>query len=96
MDDDPQEAEIRQLLLAEIRQYMEQQQPYLASDLSLEDIADTIGVNRNLVSETLNKGANKNFYGFVNEYRVARVCRLLTDPGCEKTILDIAFESGFF
>ena len=63
--------------------------------MSLLSLSNDVGINRNLISETHNKKANKNFYRFVNEYRIKMVCRLLKSRSDDKKIMDIAFENGF-
>ena len=53
-----------------------------------------IAVARFHLSEVLNRHANKNFYEFINHYRIDYVCeRLLEDP--DRSVLDIALEAGF-
>ncbi len=45
-------------------------------------------------SEAINKGLGKNFYQFINEYRIEAACQtLIAEP--EKNILDVAFSVGF-
>jgi AraC-like DNA-binding protein len=46
------------------------------------------------VSETLNRHAQKNFYEFINSYRVDAVQRALAE-GCGGTVLDVAMAAGF-
>jgi AraC-like DNA-binding protein len=87
--------ETRKAILEEILNFMQTKKPFLNSDMSLLSLSNDVGINRNLISETLNKEANKNFYRFVNEYRIEMVCRLLKSRTDDKKIMDIAFESGF-
>lgn len=42
----------------------------------------------------LNRHAGKNFYEFINEYRVAAVCERLAAAD-DDTILNIAMDAGF-
>lgn len=86
--------DIRATLFETISNRVESGELYLDGDLSLSRLASLTGVNKHHLSEVLNKHAGKNFYEFINDYRIAFVReRLAVEP--ERTILDIAFEAGF-
>ncbi len=69
---------------------------YLDERLELRDIADKISVEPNLISHVLNKHIGKNFYEYVNAFRVEEVRRKMADSCyAHLTILGIALESGF-
>ncbi len=73
---------------------MNDEQPYLNNELTLEGLATSVGLSSHHLSEILNQQANKNFYQFVNEYRVNFVCeRILNDKNSK--ILDLAMSAGF-
>jgi AraC-like DNA-binding protein len=79
-----------------IRKYFNEEKPYLDSDLTIGKLSDTLNLPRHVVTEVLNTGFNKNFYQFVNEYRVSAVKKMLTDP--KKDIFSIeaiGYECGF-
>jgi AraC-like DNA-binding protein len=85
------EAGMRQLL-----RVMEEKQPYRNSLLTLQELADEMEISAHNLSEVINTQAGKNFYDFVNRYRVEEVMRRLRDPRyAHLTILAIAEESGF-
>ena len=53
-------------------------------------------IKKILLSQTLNKSLNKNFFTFVKEYRIQHVEQILKKKTNEKaTIMDIAYQSGF-
>ena len=88
------EATIR--VLEDIQDYMLREKPFLNVDFSVYSLAEAMNIPRRTLSQVLNKGLSKNFYQYVNEYRIEEVTRLLKDPKHNKsTILDIAFRSGF-
>jgi AraC-like DNA-binding protein len=75
---------------------MEQERMYLQTELTLQDIADHLGVPLYQASEVINEGLKKTFYNLVNGYRVEEAKRLLVDPKRKNNkILAIAFDSGF-
>ena len=75
---------------------METDRLYLNPDLRLSDLVATIGATRNQVSYVINTYLGKNFYDFVNEYRVREVLRLVNEGTYrDKKITAIAFDSGF-
>jgi len=73
---------------------MEAKRLYLNNGLTLLDLAKTTGLSRHHISEVLNRYAGKNFYEFVNGYRVDHVKRQLVEDKAAK-VLDIAIEAGF-
>ena len=86
--------EVRSQLLIHVQQYMNQHQSYLDNQLTLTRLADAVGVSGHHLSEVLNQHDGKNFYRFVNEYRIDHVCeKLKNDPSLK--ILDLAMSSGF-
>jgi AraC-like DNA-binding protein len=75
---------------------MHEEKPYLDSSLTLQKLADTIGITTQHLSQTINERMNQNFFDFVNCYRIKEAKRLLVDPRGELlTILAIAEELGF-
>jgi AraC-like DNA-binding protein len=75
---------------------MEADRLYLDSELSLSDLVTRIGATRNQVSYVINTHLGKNFYDFVNEYRVREVVRQMNEKAAEDLkITAIAFDAGF-
>ena len=85
---------IRAQLFETLKNKFESQALYLDHKLTLTRLAAATGLSKHHLSEVLNRHAEKNFYEFVNAYRVEFVCKRLTDNMNQK-ILDIAFEAGF-
>ena len=84
--------EIRDKLLA----HMASEKPFLQPDLKLSDIANTLNILPNHLSQVINAELDKNFFDFVNEYRVEEAKRkLLDDRYGHYTILAIALDAGF-
>ncbi len=83
-------------LAQKIREVMDTQQPYLDPDLDLTKLAELLGMNPKLVSQIINRSFSKNFYEFVNDYRIEAFKKRMKAPESEKlTLLGHAFECGF-
>jgi AraC-like DNA-binding protein len=75
---------------------MQERKLYLNSELNLSQISDELEITNHNLSEVLNKAFGKNFYDFINSYRVDEVKERLKNPGFSNySLLAIAFESGF-
>jgi AraC-like DNA-binding protein len=82
--------------LTRLLRHMDTKKPYLDADLTIQDVAESLNIPRHYLTQVINEKLNKNFYQFINEYRVEEVKKLLTDKNYQKfTITAIAFESGF-
>jgi AraC-like DNA-binding protein len=74
----------------------EVEKPYLNNDLNLQDLAAMASLSTHNLSEIINTKLNRNFYDFINSYRVKEVQRRLKSKDAEiYSILAIALESGF-
>ena len=75
---------------------MESQKPYLEPKLSLSTLADYLDVSPNHLSQIINQYEMKNFYDYINEYRVEEFKeRALKPENSNYSILAIAYDSGF-
>ncbi len=81
---------------SELTAFMMKHQPYLSQDLDLQTLANLIGWNRSNLSMVINKGFHKNFYDFINEYRLEAVVEKLNNGAHKEYSLDyIVSECGF-
>jgi AraC-like DNA-binding protein len=70
--------------------------PYLDPKLNLSDLAEMIHCSPNQLSQLLNENMGKNFYDYVNDYRLHYFQSLNRDPKNRQfTFLSLAYESGF-
>ncbi len=75
---------------------METDKPYLDRDLSIQDLSVMTDIPRHHITQVLNEKHGKNFFTFINEYRVKEVISRFNDPANNNfTILAIAYDSGF-
>jgi AraC-like DNA-binding protein len=84
----------RESILNSVKQFMATEHAYKDSQLNLIRLAQLIGVSTHHLSEALNQQEGKNFYQFINDYRVDYVREMLTQQQTAK-ILDIAMTAGF-
>jgi AraC-like DNA-binding protein len=82
--------------LSRLLNYMDDEKPYLDSDLTIHGLSYKTGIPRHYITEVLNEKYGRNFFTFVNEYRVREVISRINDPKYQHyTILAIAFDAGF-
>ncbi len=75
---------------------MQKDRLFLDPELSIGKLAIHTGIPARELSTALNQHFEKNFYTFVNEYRVEEVKHKLRDPEFQHlTILSIALDAGF-
>lgn len=78
----------------QLTRIFEDEKIFLREDLTLESVADHLGLSLHQVSEYLNRFVGKNFQQFVKEYRIRHACELLkSEP--TMSVLEIGFASGF-
>ncbi|MEM7086249.1 MAG: helix-turn-helix domain-containing protein [Bacteroidota bacterium] len=80
-------------ILIRLTQSLMKDKPYLRADLNLDDLAKSIRVNPNFLSQVINERLDKNFYTLINEYRIEEFKRNIN--GSKKTIYGVALDSGF-
>jgi len=82
--------------LDNLLQIMETKKPYLNNDLTLQDLAELVSISTHNLSEIINTQLERNFYDFINGYRVKEVQRRLGNKDSDiYSLLAIALESGF-
>ncbi|MEZ5002914.1 MAG: helix-turn-helix transcriptional regulator [Chitinophagales bacterium] len=75
---------------------MIEDKPYLNSVLTLYDLATKVNLNKTELTNLLNKEIGKNFFTYVNEYRVNEVIKRFKNPAYQNyTIIAIAYDCGF-
>ena len=85
-----------QKILRKLKDFMKESQPFLDSNLTIDKVSKMIDIPKHHLSQALNAGLNKNFYTFVNEYRIERTKNMLDEKKYKEfSILGIALDSGF-
>jgi AraC-like DNA-binding protein len=82
--------------LKKLQSLMNNEKIFLKNDLKLGDVAEKLELPVYYVSQVINEKLGKNFYDFINEYRVDEVKKRFADTKYDNlTILAIGFDSGF-
>jgi AraC-like DNA-binding protein len=85
-----------QAYLEKLIRFVEEKKPYLDRDLSIQNLSEMTEIPRHHITQVLNEKHGKNFFTFINEYRVREVISKFGIPKNNNfTILAIAYDSGF-
>lgn len=83
-------------IMNRLNQLMQTEKPWLNPTLNLSDLAESLDITYNQLSQVLNVTIGKNFYDYVNSYRLDYFLELHKDPKHKSfTLLSLAYESGF-
>ena len=69
--------------------------PFIDPEITLKKLSEQVDIPFRYLSQIINENLHKNFYDFINNYRIEEAKKLLSDPGCKKTILEILYQIGF-
>jgi AraC-like DNA-binding protein len=90
------DAETSNVFLAELEKEMEINKPYLDGDLTLPQLAKRLSISPNYLSQIINEQLKRNFFDFVNRYRVEEAKGYLLDPDKQReNVLTLALDAGF-
>lgn len=79
-----------------IQNFMNTEKPYQNFEFTLVEMAKSLQTNTTTLSKNINKGFQKNFNDFVNEYRIMEVIQQFESKAhISKTIIAVAYDAGF-
>lgn len=79
-----------------LKEHMTQEKPYLNPDLSIDDLSSQLVVKRHHLSQVINLSFNKNFFEFINSYRIEEFKKQAKSLDNDHlSILGIALNCGF-
>ena len=81
-------------LMQRVVQLMEQEKPYLSSELKVSDLADRLGVNSRNLSDCIRNSTGSTFANFINAYRIDHAKALMRQQPDMK-ISEVFLSSGF-
>jgi len=82
--------------ITRVENFVRREKPFLDANINIESLAKRVSLPERTLSRILNQHFGKNFFEFINEYRIEEAKRLLADPDKKDVnILDILAEAGF-
>lgn len=84
-----------QRIKEQLFEFFEKEQPYLNPELNMRMISEQLQVPKHQITMVLNAEIGKNFFQFVNEYRVGAVKIRLAQTGNIYSIESIGYDCGF-
>jgi len=87
--------DVKKQIEKKILNYFENKKAYLNPELNMELLSHELKIPKHQLTEVLNIEIGKNFFQFVNTYRVDAVKKMLLDPKNKFSIEAIGYECGF-
>jgi AraC-like DNA-binding protein len=87
--------EVREKIKNTVIQHFEKEKAYLNPALNMDLLASDLKIPKHQLTEVLNTTIGKNFFNFVNAYRVEAVKTMLLDPSNKYSIEAIGYDCGF-
>lgn len=82
--------------MAMLVQFMDTEKPYLNPEIKIGDLADALGIPKHQLSRVINQGFGKNFFDFINAYRIGAFIEARKDKKQRRlNTLELAYASGF-
>jgi transcriptional regulator GlxA family with amidase domain len=76
--------------------YMETGKPFLETNLNLQSLAKLVDMKPHFLSMLINQKSSRNFFDFVNTFRINEFKEQVLDPSNQHyTLLSIAYSCGF-
>jgi len=83
-------------LMHKVDEFINEKQLYRKPSLSLKELTSTYGINERHLSQAINNVKGKNFFDYINGFRIEHAKILLTNnTEGRRTMFDIFWESGF-
>ena len=83
-------------LSTELEKIMREKKPYLNPRLTLSELAEISGINSHLLSRIINEKHQRNFFTYINSYRIDEFKKIVErQENKNLTLLAIAYEAGF-
>ncbi|MCF8360422.1 MAG: helix-turn-helix domain-containing protein [Prolixibacteraceae bacterium] len=85
----------KKTIRGKLLEYFSVKKPYLNPELNMSLLSKELDIPKHHITEVLNGVLGKNFFQFVNEYRVNEVKKKLAEPKNPYSIEAIGYECGF-
>lgn len=77
-----------------VETYFKKEKPFLDPELTLQRLSSNCGIPKHHLTQLFNTRFNKNFYQFINEFRVQEVIEKIPSQK-NMALVEIAYECGF-
>lgn len=85
-----------QAIKTKIEKLLTEKKCYMNPQLTVNDLANELGVSKRVISHTINATMADNFYDLINEYRIKEAQRILIENKDSKfTVLEVLYEVGY-
>jgi AraC-like DNA-binding protein len=82
--------------LKKLQNFMQDEKPYLIPNININGLSEKADIPMRFLSQIINDSLNKNFFDFINSYRIEESKNYLSDPKFKKlNVLEILYEVGF-
>ncbi|AWV99918.1 helix-turn-helix domain-containing protein [Arcticibacterium luteifluviistationis] len=76
--------------------FIEKEKPFLNPNIKAKELAESLGISVNNLSQLLNQYEGKSFYQFINDLRIEEVVKLMKDKEFSNLSNEgLAYQSGF-
>jgi AraC-like DNA-binding protein len=83
-------------IIEDLLRLMEKEKLYLNCELTLGELANQTNIHSQQLSKLINENLHKNFFEFVNDFRIQEFKRLAANPKHKHiSILGLAMDAGF-
>jgi YesN/AraC family two-component response regulator len=69
--------------LEKLANYMLEAKPYLNPELTLQDLSSKLNLPKHQITQLLNNYLNKNFFEYINEFRIEETKKRMLDSNYE-------------
>ncbi len=85
-----------EIFVHRLLEFMKTDKPHLDPEINLVLLSRKLKVSPEYLSDIINSRLNKNFYDFINHYRIEEFKQLCKAPESKKlTLISLAYDSGF-
>lgn len=82
-------------LKTELYELLKHKKPHLDNTITLDKLSRELNTDRYSLSQVINQEFGKNFYEFINDYRVEETINIINNSREIKSVNDLIYESGF-
>ncbi len=86
---------LSEALKLKLTSLMENERPYLESNIRLDDIANQLNISRHHASQIINEHFQLNFNDFINRYRIEDAIKILERDSLPYSVKEIVYQVGF-